>query len=92
MDERNLYCTERLIDFIADSPVSYLVVRNAVRMLEENGYRPYRFGDNLENSGKYYITRNGSSVLAFRMTASQPNGFMVTASHSDSPLFMLKPD
>ena len=92
MDERNLHCTERLIDFIADSPVSYLVVRNAVRMLEENGYRPYRFGDNLENSGKYYITRNGSSVLAFRLTASLPNGFMVTASHSDSPLFMLKPD
>ncbi len=92
MNERDLYRTERLIDFIASSPVSYLVVQNAVRMLEENGYVPYHFGDTFVSGEKYYITRNGSSVLAFRLPASVPNGFMITASHSDSPLFILKPD
>ena len=92
MNELDLYRTERLIDFIANSPVSYLAIKNAVRMLGENGYIPYHFGDTFVSGGKYYITRNGSSVLAFRLPESVPNGFMITASHSDSPLFMLKPD
>ena len=89
--ERAIALTNELIDFIADSPVSFLVIQNAVRQLEAAGYRRLELADGKPVPGeKYYLTRNGSSLLAFRLPNEVPNGFMVTAAHSDSPLFKVK--
>ncbi|MBR0082146.1 MAG: M18 family aminopeptidase [Clostridia bacterium] len=90
-DERALALTEELIDFIAESPVSYWVIRNTVRKLEEAGYVRWTLFDKPPvPGGKYFITRNGSSLIAFRMTKNTPTGFNITAAHSDSPLFKIK--
>ena len=40
--------------------------------------------------GKYYLTRGGSAVLAFRVPRGTPKGFLMTASHSDRPAFKIK--
>ena len=40
----------------------------------------------------YYVTRNQSSIIAFRMPSDSPKRFMITASHTDSPNFKLKPN
>ena len=40
--------------------------------------------------GKYYISRGGTAVIAFRIPAEAPRGFMMTASHSDHPGFKVK--
>ena len=91
--ERALALTEELIDFISDSPVSYWVIRNAVDRLEADGYErldPQHL--NLKRGGRFYLTLNGSTLIAFRLPTKDPNGFMVTAAHSDSPLFKLKPN
>ncbi len=40
--------------------------------------------------GKYYMTRGGSAVAAFRLPQGEPTGFMLSASHSDRPGFKLK--
>ena len=38
----------------------------------------------------YYVTRNGSAVMAFRMPPEKPTGFMIAAAHSDAPTMKLK--
>ena len=41
--------------------------------------------------GKYFVTRNGSSIIAFQVgTELDEYGFQVVASHSDSPTFKVK--
>ena len=42
--------------------------------------------------GRYYVTRNGSAVIAFRVPEGEWQGFLLAASHSDSPTFKVKND
>ena len=39
--------------------------------------------------GKYYLTRGGSALMAFRVPQA-PKGFLFTASHADRPTFRVK--
>ena len=93
MNRTDLECTEALLDFLEASPVSFAAVKETARRLEEKGYRRLSFQTpwTLENGGRYYVTRNGSSLIAFSMTPDA-DGFMIAASHSDSPCFKLKTD
>ena len=43
----------------------------------------------LRAGGKYYLTRNGSAVVAFRVP-EEAKGFMITAAHADRPCFKVK--
>ena len=45
---------------------------------------------NLRSGGKYYLTRGGSAVLAFRVPETAPKGFLISAAHSDRPCFKVK--
>ncbi len=64
----------------------------AGRLLEAAGYtlcpegRPWQ----LAPGGRYYTTRNGTAVLAWRMPRGKLAGWHVTASHSDSPTWRIK--
>ncbi len=40
--------------------------------------------------GKYFVTRGGSALVAFRMPHGEPAGFLMTASHADRPAFRIK--
>ncbi len=84
--------TNALLDFIEHSPVCFAAVCEAQKMLESNGYSRLSFQDvwDLTPGGKYYITRNGSSLIAFCVPQDAQPGFMIAASHSDSPCFKLK--
>ena len=86
--------TNALLDFIEHSPVCFAAVREAETMLDANRYVRLSFQSewNLIPDGKYYITRNGSSLIAFTVPKNPQPGFMVAASHSDSPCFKLKTD
>lgn len=44
----------------------------------------------LAPGGKYYLTRGGSAVVAFRIPMGKPVGFMMSASHCDHPTFKVK--
>ena len=60
------------------------------RLLRE-GYTELRPGRwQLTAGGKYFTTKNGSSLMAFRIPQEAPAGFLLTASHSDSPCFRLR--
>ena len=60
--------------------------------LEEAGYvcLPESSSWELVPGGKYYLTRGGSALMAFRVPEGTPKGFMMSASHADRPTFKLK--
>lgn len=44
----------------------------------------------LQPGGKYYMTRGGAALIAFRIPEGKPSGFMMSAGHSDRPTFKMK--
>ncbi|MBE6764405.1 MAG: M18 family aminopeptidase [Ruminococcaceae bacterium] len=84
-------CTD-LFDFIKKSPSCYHAIDTVKNTLISNGYTLLCEGQNwnLSEGGKYFVIRNLSSVIAFRIPKSDYNGFMIAASHSDSPTFRIK--
>ncbi len=82
----------RLFDYIAASPTAYHAVAHTEKLLSEKGYEPLLEGEKWELcEGKgYYVSRNGSSLIAFRVPKRNFCGFMITASHGDSPAFKIK--
>lgn len=83
---------QELFEFIKESPTSYHAVRRMCRKLQDAGYEELAEEQewNIRAGGKYYVTRNGSSLIAFRIPEEELQGFRIIASHSDSPCFKLK--
>ena len=81
-----------LLDFIAGSPSCYHVIANTAAELTAAGYIPLPEGERwaLAPGGRYFVTRNSSSLIAFRVPERLTGGFMMAAAHSDSPAFKLK--
>ena len=63
-----------------------------VETLKAEGYTrlPENEAWNLVPGGKYYISRGGAAIIAFRIPSQQPKGFMMSASHCDHPGFKVK--
>ena len=82
---------KELLSFIHESPVSFLAIRSVKTRLENEGFLELPSGDwNLKPGGKYFMTRNGSSLIAFRVPNGKPAGFVISASHSDSPCLRIR--
>ena len=82
----------QLLDFLQESPSCYHAVDALSRTLREAGYtflpeaRPWA----LAPGGKYFTVRGNSSLIAFRLPAGRPRGFLIAAGHSDSPTLKLR--
>ena len=89
---------EGLLRFIEKSPTAFHAVREFSEMLKDAGFLELSEGTQWEllPGRGYFVTRNGSSVIAFRLpeehagNAGAPAGFQIMASHSDSPSFKIK--
>ncbi len=81
------------IDFVKQSPTAFHAIDALQHTLEADGYRPLNEceGWTIVPGGKYYVTRNRSALIAFRVPESGFAPFQIVASHSDSPSFKLKP-
>lgn len=92
MTIENITATRELLEFIEKSPTAFHAVSSASEILEEAGFTRLNEGDKWElvRGGKYYVTRNLSSILAFVIPEEFENSFLITASHTDSPTFKLK--
>lgn len=90
----NRTSAERLISFIACAPTMFHAVGNIAQKLTNEGFVQLNEWDDWElcRGGKYFVTRNGSSVIAFKIGKGDPQGFNIYAAHSDSPTFKLKPN
>ncbi len=83
---------EKLLKFIEKSPSCFHVIANMKEELENAGFQ--KLSENqvwkLKENGKYYVTRNGSSIIAFKIPKKEFTGFHIMASHSDAPSFKIK--
>ena len=81
-----------LISFLDNSPVSFFAVKNMCETLNKEGYTRLYEGQawELEAGKGYYVTRNDSAVIAFRIPKKDYTGFQMMASHCDSPVFKIK--
>ena len=61
-------------------------------ILLAEGFAQLREEDKWEivNGGKYFVTRNDSSIVAFTIPETGAFGYRIMASHSDSPTFKIK--
>lgn len=85
--------SKELMAFIKKSPTAFHVVNNFSKMLESAGFVKLNEMDRWEikPNGKYYVTRNDSSIIAFCMPENEDfYNFQITAAHSDSPAFKIK--
>lgn len=83
---------KELIQFIEKSPTCFQAVATMKEILEQEGYSELREKDkwNIEKGGRYFVTRNDSSLIAFTVPKEGLKGFRIMASHSDSPTFKIK--
>jgi len=82
----------KLFSYIEACPTPYQAVAHTAALLREAGYTELNEAAEWkpEAGNGYYVTRNGSSIIAFRMPAGTIFGFMMAASHCDSPCFKIK--
>ncbi len=62
------------------------------KQLEEAGYTRLLEHKNwsLVPGGRYYLSRGGTALVAFRVPVGEAKGFLMSASHSDRPGFKVK--
>ena len=88
---------KRLLSFLDASPVNFLAVKNIAAELQKNGFRhvsPQEPIGKVEAGDKFYVTKNDSSIYAFRVgkKALADVGFHMICAHCDSPTFRIKPN
>lgn len=82
---------EQLLAFIEKSPSCFHAIKNMKDILLAEGFAQLREEDKWEivNGGKYFVTRNDSSIVAFTIPETGALGYRIMASHSDSPTFKI---
>ena len=85
----------QLGDFINLSPTPFHAVSSMAEMLIEAGFTALSEAQewSLEQGGKYFVTRNGSSLIAFVVGTDglAETGIRMAGAHTDSPCLMVKP-
>ena len=84
--------TKDLASFLEQSPSQFHAVANMAGRLQEAGFTGLKECESwqLKEGGRYYVTRNGSALIAFWIPRTDFTGFQIMASHSDSPTFKIK--
>lgn len=81
-----------LQSFLDSSHSPYHAVAALTGQLDREGYVCLQEQDQWElvPGGKYYLTRGGSALVAFRVPEGAPAGFLMAAAHTDRPSFKVK--
>ncbi len=81
------FMRESVSCFHAANNISSILLKNGFKQLEENNYWQLEYGH------KYFIKRNDSAIVAFKIPAKKTlHGLNITSSHLDSPTFKIKPN
>lgn len=91
MENKYIEETKKLLDFIKKSYSPFHVVTNVKEMLKNEGFVELKEEDrfNIKEGGSYYVSRNNSSLIAFRIPKKY-SSYSIIASHTDSPSFKIK--
>jgi len=84
-----------LLNFLNNSPTPFHAVKTIIEVLNQAGYKQLNEADEwkLEKTGKYYVSRNDSSIVAFALNSEDvaSDGFKMVGAHTDSPCLKVKP-
>lgn len=85
-------CVKELLKFIEKSPSCFHAIETIKEELKDNGFTELIEGQQwkLQQGKKYYVTRNLSSIIAFKVPEKGYKSFHIVASHSDAPTFKVK--
>ena len=90
--DKYLEASKRLINFLDTNPSPFHVIAALGKIYENAGFKRLlekeRF--DIKKGESYYVTRNNSSIIAFKIPKKDFKGFNITAAHSDSPTFKIK--
>ena len=85
-----------LLDFLNASPTPFHATTSLAMRLEAAGYRHLdeRATWHTEAGGRYYVTRNDSSIIAFKLgkRPAVDGGIRLVGAHTDSPCLRVKPN
>lgn len=86
----------QLMAFLDASPTPFHAVESMQGLLNEAGFSRLDESQEwqLEAGGRYYLTRNGSSIIAFVHGSEDAatGGLRMIGAHTDSPCLMVKPN
>lgn len=84
--------SEKLIQFIDQSPSCFHAIENMKKELVEAGFKELSEKEEwkITKGGNYFVVRNHSSLIAWKVPKKESVGFHIIASHSDSPTFKIK--
>lgn len=77
-----------LVEFISKGPTPYQICHHIGQDLTNVGYKQLFENQEwqLEESGRYYVIRDDSSIIAFQLgKVYQERGFQIIGAHTDSP-------
>lgn len=87
---------QELLDFLNRSPTPFHAVTEMKSRLLKAGFTQLDERDEwrLKNTGRHFVTRNDSSIIAFRTgtESAVTNGFRMVGAHTDSPCLKVKPN
>lgn len=87
---------QQLLTFLSRSPTPWHATRNMATALQAAGFQALdeREEWKLEPGRGYYVTRNGSAMVAFRTGTGSPvnTGVRMVGAHTDSPCLKVKPN
>lgn len=93
MDKEGNRMIDNMLKFLDNSPTAYNATKNIADILSEKGYeelfenKEYK----VKKGGKYFIRRNGSSIIAFNIGKKLNNPALhLTSSHTDCPSYKVK--
>ena len=81
-----------LLTFLDNSPTCFHAVEQMAGQLLAHGFDRLQETEkwNLTPGGRYFVTRNDSSLIAFSLPEGELRSWRIMASHSDSPTFKIK--
>ncbi len=84
--------SKELLSFLDNTHSTFHAVENIKQYLLKNNFIELQENKkwNLENGKNYFVTKNNSSIISFKIPDNDYIGFQIVASHSDSPTFKIK--
>ncbi|KPA80643.1 putative Aspartyl aminopeptidase [Leptomonas pyrrhocoris] len=94
--EHAVKMAKEFVGFMNQAITPFHAVQTVAEMLQKAGFSRLDEGKvwpEMAPGGKYYLTRNGSSIVAFSVGGKfdPANGVKIVGAHTDSPNFLLKP-
>lgn len=83
---------DSITEFLAKSLTSYHAVHNAIELLRKEGFEELKENESwkIKEGGKYYVTKNRSALIAFKVGDLSHYSFNIASCHTDSPSLKVK--